>query len=143
MVRGMEQQIIKVVEQDLRQVVEAEINRFRDRYTECQKVDSVYLNEDLSIAVYDIQIHGLTCDHYLNLFIAGDRIYEFPEFRCYITYEDKDADFKRHLAHILLLYTPTNRCYIKVELHEYEIREVAEHIIKTAVAAAREAENEN
>jgi hypothetical protein len=131
----MTQELIKLIEEDLRQVAETEITKFRDRYSECQVVNSIYLNEQISIGVYDIQIHGLSCDHYLNLYIAGDRIYEFPEFRCYITYEDKEADFKRHLAHIVLLYTPTNRCYLKAEIHYHEPREVAEHIVKAAAAA--------
>jgi hypothetical protein len=142
-VKPMEEQLIKTIEHDLRQVIQEEAHRFRDRYSECQKVDSIYLNEDVSIGVYDIQLHGLTCNHYLNLFVTSGVIYEFPEFSCFIVYEDKDADFKRDLAHILLLYTPiTNRCYVKIELHDYEIRETAEHIIKTATAE-EEMENEN
>jgi hypothetical protein len=142
-VMSMEEQLIKTIEQDLRQVVEAEAHRFRDRYSECQRVDSIYLNEDISVAVYDLQIHGLICHHYLNLFVTSGVIYEFPEFSCYIRFEDKEADFKRDLAHILLLYTPvTNKCFIKVEFHDYEIRETAEHIIKTATAE-EEMENEN
>jgi hypothetical protein len=132
----MAQELIDMVERDLRQVVEAEFMKFRERYSECVKVDSIYLNEHVAIGVYDIQIHSLICSHHLNIFIAGDRLHEFPEFNCYVRYEDKDTDFKRDLGHIVLLYTPTNKCYVKFEFHEYELREVAEHIMKTAAALA-------
>ena len=52
-VRDMEhqptQQLVNMIEQDLRQVIEMEVTKFRDRYSECKKVDSIYLNEDISI----------------------------------------------------------------------------------------------
>ena len=137
----MEQELIKTIEEDLRQVVEAEVLKFRDRYSECKKVDSIYFNEDVSIGVYDIPLHGLICNHYLNIFVTSGALYEFPEFSCYVVFEDKERDFKRELAHIILIYTPvTNRCYIKTEIHDYEIREVAEHIIKIAVTEKAEGE---
>jgi hypothetical protein len=140
MVRGMNEHLIKTIEQDLRQVVQTEIMRFRDRYRECKNVDSIYFNEDFSVIVYDIILHGLVCDQQLNAFVTSDRIYEFQEFRCYIVFEDKEMEFKRNLGHIILLYTPvTNNCFIKTELHEEEIRETAEHIVR----AAGEMENEN
>ncbi len=130
----MAQELVSMVEADLRQVVEAEFMKFRDRHPECTKVDSIYLNEDVSIGVYDIQLHGLICNHYLNLFVTRDIIHEFPEFGCRIVFEDKEANFRRDLGYIMILYTPLNRCYIKAEIHEYELREAAEYIVKTAAA---------
>jgi len=57
----------------------------------------------------------------------------FQSYHVYITFEDKEHDFKRDLAYIKLIYTPIgNRCYFKAEIHHYEIREVAEHIVKVA-----------
>jgi hypothetical protein len=139
MVRVMEQEIIKTIEADLREVVEAEVFKFRDRYSECKKVDSIYFNEDVSIGVYDVPLHGLICNHYLNIFVTSEALYEFPEFSCYVVFEDKERDFIRRLAHLMLIYTPVeNRCYIKTEIHDYEIREVVEHIVR--IAAAEEAE---
>jgi hypothetical protein len=137
----MEQEPIKTIEADLREVVEAEISKFIDRYSECKRVDSIYFNENVSIGVYDIPLHGLICNHYLNIFVTNDRLYEFPEFSCYVVFEDKERDFRRALAHIMLIYTPvTNKCFIKTELHEYEISDVAKHIVKTAKIEEAEGE---
>jgi hypothetical protein len=135
----MEQQLIEIIEKELREIVENEIMKFRDRYSECKNVDSIYFNEDFSVGVYDIQIHGLICSHHLNIFIAGEALYEFPEFRCNVVFEDKEMDFRRELAHIVLVYTPVNRCYIKTETHYYDIRETAVHIVRAAAAEETEA----
>jgi hypothetical protein len=132
------EELIAMVERDLREVVGIELMKFRDRYPECIKVDSVYLNEHFSVSVYDIQVHGLRCSHHLNIFIAGNALFEFPEFGCFVEFIDPEYNFKRDLAYIKLVYTPANRCYIKTEIHEIEIRETAEHIVR--VAAALEAE---
>jgi hypothetical protein len=132
---------LEAIETDIRQVVETEVSKFLGRYQECKKVDSIFFNEDFSVGVYDIEIHGLVCNHYLNLFVAGEAIYEFPEFRCSVIFEDKEMDFRRELAHIVLVFTPvTNKCFIKTELHHYDIREVAGHIIKIAEIEEAEAE---
>ena len=101
----------------------------------------------ISLTSFNFQLHvmdshGLTCNHYLNIFVSGDRLYEFPEFGCFVVFEDKERDFKRTLAYIMLIYTPvTNTCFIKTELHEYEIREAAEHIIKVAEEEEMEGES--
>jgi len=63
----MRQDLISMIEQDLREVAEAELMKFRDRYVECKQVDTIYLNEDLSVGVYGVLIHGLPCNHYLNI----------------------------------------------------------------------------
>jgi len=44
-------ELVDLVEKDLREVVEWEMIRFRDRYPECMKVDSIYINEDFSVGV--------------------------------------------------------------------------------------------
>jgi hypothetical protein len=127
----MEQDMIKIIEADLREVVETEFSRFRDKHRDCKFVDSIYLNEDVSVGIHNIPLYGLVCSHHLNLFVTDRALYQFPEFRCYIIYED--GNFRRELAHIMLIYTPVeNMCFIKEEIHEYELRETAEHIIKAA-----------
>jgi hypothetical protein len=132
------EELVKMVEADLREVVEAEVLKFRDRYRECQKVDSIYINEDFAVGVYDVLIHGLVCNHYLNIFVTSGVVYEFPEFRCSVVFEDKEMDFRRELAHILLIYTVASRCYIKTEIYYYDIREVAEHLIRVATLEAEQ-----
>jgi hypothetical protein len=140
MVMAMKE-LVDLVEKDLREVVEWEMIRFRDRYPECMKVDSIYINEDFGVGVYDIQIHGLVCNHHLNIFVTREALYEFPEFRCWVVFEDTEFGFRRELAHILLFYTPLNKCYVKTELNETELRETAEHIVRVAARiAAEEAE---
>jgi len=66
----MKQDLVSIIEKDLKQVVEVEIQRFRDKFVECRKVDTIYLNEDLSVGVYDMETHGWRCNYYSNMFIA-------------------------------------------------------------------------
>ncbi len=141
MVMAMDdERLIQMVEKDLREVVEWEILRFRDKYPECMKVDSIFIDEDFSVGVYDIQLHGLVCSHRLNIFVTKETLYEFPEFRCWVVFEDKEMGFRSELAHILLVHTPMNKCYIMTEIHEYELRDTATHITRVAAALAAEEE---
>jgi hypothetical protein len=129
----MREDLVRVVEQDLKEVVEAEIQRFRDKFVECKQVDTIYLNEDFNVGIYGIELYGWRCNHYLNMFITRDTIYEFPELSCFLEFEDKEHNFKRDLAYVKLIFTPIpNRCYVKAEIHETELRETAEHIVKVA-----------
>jgi hypothetical protein len=132
------EELIKTIEADLRQVVETELMKFRDRYPECKLVDSIYFNEHISIGVYDVLIHGLTCNHYLNVFVGGSTLYELPEFSCHVEFIDKEHDYKASLGRIVLVYLPgDNRCYIKTEIHEYELHDTAVFIVRAAAEEER------
>jgi hypothetical protein len=66
----MEEDTVKTIEADLRALVEAEINKFLDRYSECTRVDSIYINEDFDTITYDVLLHGLPCDYHINVIVT-------------------------------------------------------------------------
>jgi hypothetical protein len=66
----MEEDTVKTIEADLRALVEAEINKFLDRYSECTRVDSIYVNEDFDAVAHGVLLHGLPCDYHVNAIVA-------------------------------------------------------------------------
>jgi hypothetical protein len=133
----MEEQLIKMVEADLREVVERELNQFLEHYGECQKVDDLWVMEDFGIGIEDVRLHGLLCDYRSNIFVRREDVFEIPQFLCWVEFTDPEHNFARRLAHINLVYLPKlNKCYIRAEIHDYDIREVAEHIVERAETLA-------
>jgi hypothetical protein len=131
----MEEELVNIIEADLRAIVEEEVNKFNQRYSECIEVNGIWFNEDFSTAIYDKLLHGLPCDIFNNVIVTREHIYEFQDLKCRVVYEDKEYDFRRTLALMVLLQLPFfNRCYIKTEIYYYDIGEVAEHIVRTAEA---------
>jgi hypothetical protein len=129
----MEEQLIKMVEQDLREVIERELNRFLEHFTECERVDDLWVMEDLGVGIEDVKLHGWICDYRSNIFVRRDDVFEIPQFLCWIEFADPESNLYRRLAHINLVYLPRlNKCYIKTDIHDFDIREVAEHIIEKA-----------
>ena len=66
----MEEEAVKTIEADLRALVEAEINKFLDRYSECARAGSIHVNEDPGAITYDVLLHGLPCDYHVNVITA-------------------------------------------------------------------------
>jgi hypothetical protein len=128
----MEEQLIKMVEADLREVVERELNQFLEHYGECQRVNDIRISEDLWVGIENVRLHGWICDYRSNIFVTRDDVFEIPQFLCWVEFTDPEHNFARRLAHINLVYLPKfNRCYIRAEIHDY-IRDVAEHIVEKA-----------
>jgi hypothetical protein len=122
----MEEQV-KTIEEDLRALVEAEIKRVLERYSECMRVNSIYINEDFDATIYDTLLHGLPCDYHVNVVITREQLYEIPEWICWVMYEDEVK--VRRLGFIKIVHLPgLNKCYIQTETYESDIREIAEHI---------------
>jgi hypothetical protein len=131
----MDEHLVKTVEADLRQLVETEVKRFTEHYTECQEVSSIWTVEDLDVGIYDVMLHGLNCDYHIFIFVTKDQLIEIPQYTCWVTFEDPEHRLYRRLAHIKVLFIPSlNKCYLEKKIHDYDIREVAEHIVKTAEA---------
>jgi len=129
----MEEQLIAMVKEDLRKVVEEELKKFLEHYTECQRVDDLWITEDFGVGIEDVKLHGWNCDYRSNIFVRRDDIFEIPQFLCWIEFTDPEHYYARRLAHINLVYLPKfNRCYIRAEIHDYDIRDVAEHIVEKA-----------
>jgi hypothetical protein len=132
----MDEQLIKMVEADMRQVVEEELNKFLEHYTECQRVDDLWVNEDFGVGIENVKLHGWICEYRSNIIIARDDLFEIPQFLCWIEFTDPEDIFTRRLAHINLVYLPksnkSNNCYIRARIHELDIWEVAEHIVEKA-----------
>jgi hypothetical protein len=127
------EELIEVVEADLREVVEEELNKFLEHYGECQRVDDLWVNEDFGVGIENVKLHGWTCDYRSNIIIARDGLFEIPQFLCWVEFTDPEDIFARRLAHINLVYLPKfNKCYIRARIHEHDIREVAEHLIEKA-----------
>jgi hypothetical protein len=122
----MEDQV-RIIEEDLRALVEAEIRGFLERYGECMRVDSIIINEDFDATIYDKLLHGLPCDYHVNVVITREQLYEIPEWICLVIYDDGvKAEW---LGHIKIVHLPGfNKCYIQTMTYENNIREIAEHI---------------
>jgi hypothetical protein len=136
----MREELISIVEADLRQVVETEVAKFADHYTDCREVSSIWAVEDLDVSIEDIMLHGLTCDLHTLIFITREHLVEVPQYTCWVSFEDPEHLLYRRLAHIKVLFIPSlNKCYLEKRIHYYDIREVAEHIVKMAEVEAEQA----
>jgi hypothetical protein len=123
---------VKTIEADLRQLVETEVKRFAEHYTECQEASSIWTVEDLDVSIHDVMLHGLNCDYHNFIFVTKDQLIEIPEYLCWVTFEDPEHQLYRRLAHVKVLFIPSlNKCYIEKKIYHYDIREVAEHIART------------
>lgn len=130
-----EEQLVAMIEADLRQVVETEVKRFAEHYEECKEVSSIWTVEDLDVSIYDITLHGLNCDYHEFIFVTKDQLVEVPQYTCWVTFEDPEHQLYRRLAHVKVLFIKDlNRCYVEKKIHNYDIREVAEHIARIAEA---------
>jgi hypothetical protein len=128
----MNEELIQMVEQDLREVVERELEQFLEHYEECQRVDDLWVMEDFGVGI-NVKLHGWVCDHRSNIFVRREDVFEIPQFLCWVEFADPEHNFARRLAHINLVYLPKlNKCYVRAEIHDYDIREVAEHIVERA-----------
>jgi len=134
-VRSVDEQLVKMVETALRLITETEVEKFAERYEECKEVSSIWTVEDLDIATYDVLLHGLNCDHHIYVFVGRDQIVEMPQYTCWVTFEDPEHHFYRRLAHVKVLFIPSlNKCYLEKRIYYIDIRETAEHLVKTAEA---------
>jgi hypothetical protein len=129
----VEEQLVAAIEADLRELVERELRQFLEHYEECQRADDIWITEDLWIGMENVRLHGWVCTYRSNIFVRRDDVFEIPQFLCWIDFSDPEHYFARRLANINIVYLPNlNRCYVKAEIHEHEIRDVAEHIAITA-----------
>ena len=138
MVMAMEDQLIQMVKQDLKQLVEEDIRRFTEHYPECKEVSSIWIAEDLEIGIHNIMLHGLICDYHLHVFITREQLVEVPEYVCWVSFEDPEHEVYRRLAHVKLLFLP-GRCYIESKVHDFDVHELADHLVRLAVAEERRA----
>ena len=101
--------------------------------SECTRVDSIYINEDLDTTTYNVLLHGLPCDHHVNAIVTREQLYEIPEWVCRPMYEDGVKT--RRLGVIKTVHLPgLNKCYVQTSIYESEIKETAEYIASTAEA---------
>jgi hypothetical protein len=129
----VDEDLVRTIEADLRALVEAEINKFLERYSECTRVHSIYINEDFDAIIHEMLLHGLPCDYHVNIVITREQLYEIPEWVCWPMYEDGVKT--RRLGFIKIVHLPgLNKCYVQTEIYENDIREIAEHIASTAEA---------
>jgi hypothetical protein len=129
----VEEQPLDAIEADLRELVEKELTRFLEHYEECQRVDEIWISEDMWVGKENVRLHGWVCDYRSNIFVRRDDVFEIPQILCWVEFSDPENYFARRLAHVNIVHLPSlNRCYVKAEIHDHDIRDVAEHIVITA-----------
>jgi len=127
----MTEDLVNVIERDIKEVVEAEIRKFLEHYEDCEKVDGIFTNEHLSIAQYDVLLHSLPCDIHRNIIITSTSIYEIPEITCWLEYEDEEKEIAIGYVKVV---SALDKCFVKTYIDDYEIKNIAEKIVKEAEA---------
>jgi len=92
-VRVVEEQLVKMVEADLRHVVEAEVAKFADHYIECKEVSTIWTVEDLDVSIEDVMLHGLTCDYHTFVFITREQLVEVPQYTCWVPSKTQNTTY--------------------------------------------------
>lgn len=127
----MSSELVEVIERDLREVVEAEIDRFLEHYEDCEKVDSIVIFEDVNIENYGVLIHGLRCDVARNIIVTSTSVVEIPEIQCWVPFylgnRTKDMGYVR-------VVNVFNKCYVESRVFKDTIEEIAETIVAEAEA---------
>ena len=116
---------IKLVKRDLRELVEAEIKRFIERYEDCEVVDSIHTCYGWSFYVVnnDVLLHGLSCDVKRKFDLNGNVVME--DITCYVEIDGK------HLGWVRVVHTPA-KCFIETNVDEVAIDREARKIVKMA-----------
>ena len=66
----MEEEAVKTVEAGLRALVEAEVDKLLDRYSERARAGGMHASEDPGATAYGAPLHGLPRDHHVNVIVA-------------------------------------------------------------------------
>jgi hypothetical protein len=127
----MSEDLIELVERDIREVVEAEIEKFLDHYEECKVVDAVFTDWHVNVHEFKHLIHGLPCSVETSFIFSGTAIHEIKEVTCYIDYKDEEFGAGLGLVYIIRF---ADKCFADYRVDGNDIRELAEKIVREAGA---------
>jgi hypothetical protein len=129
-------ELVEIVKRDLKEVVEAEIKRFLERYEDCEIVDSIYACWGFYVVNYDVLIHGLPCDIKRKFVIGDNGVTEFSDITCYVEFEDWPKDKTLGWVRVTQIQS---KCFVETHVDEIAIDKVARSIVRKIV---KEAEKE-
>jgi hypothetical protein len=127
----MTESLVELVVKDIKEVVEVEIEKFLDHYEECKVVDAVFTDWHVNVHEFKHLIHGLPCSIETSFIFSGTAIHEIKEVICYIDYKDEEYSEGLGLVYIIRF---ADKCFADYRVHENDIRELAEKIVREAEA---------
>jgi hypothetical protein len=126
----MTNDLVDVIVKDIKEVVEAEIKRFLDHYTECEVVDAVFSNWHFKVVKGNVIIHSLPCEITKYYILSRKRFHEVPMIECNIEYDGNDRDMLWGWVKIIWI---GNKCFAEAYTGELDIHSTAEEIVREVV----------
>jgi hypothetical protein len=117
-------ELVEVIKRDIKEIVESEIQKFLERYEECEIVDYIpsswcWSNVDVSFSVV---IHSLPCDVTVYSTSTG----KMMEIDCHVEYEDETDIYD--LGWVVIRWKD-NRCIADWHIREKDVEKVARKIV--------------
>jgi hypothetical protein len=119
-------ELVDVIRRDLREVVQSEIDRFLEKYRECEVVDAIY---DCCYNMFvgrEVVVDSVPCDVRTFFMFTFGGVVEIPNIRCSVMFED-DV-----LATMEFVKLP-HKCFVEVRVNEERIKEIARNIARKMV----------
>jgi hypothetical protein len=121
----MTEGLVELVARDIKEVVEAEIKRFLERYEECEIVDYIpsswcWSRVDVS---FNVIIHGLPCDVTVYTVETGKML----EIDCHVEYEDEVDIYD--LGWVVIRWKD-DKCLADWHIREKDVEKVARKIFE-------------
>jgi hypothetical protein len=128
--------MIDEIKRGLKEVVEAEVKRFLEHYSDCEVVDSIHVCWEFSIVKYDVMIYGLPCDVKRKFVVRDGDVIEFSDITCYVDLDDYPRDKTLGWVRVANI---AGKCFVETHVDEVAVDKVAGMIVKEA---EKEAEKE-